>query len=97
MKRLSLLMAVVALLAVGVVVLAQDPPAKRQPSKQMKRVRPMLRFHRQTSPVGDRENHIRGVLECDKPRLVCCDPCGICVCEDPGQIKCPGIMMMHNC
>lgn len=49
--------------------------------------------HAQVAPPKDREARIREILACEDTALVCCDPCGMCVCERE-RVGCPDIMLM---
>ena len=51
--------------------------------------------HAQDPPPQEREARIREILSCEGTALVCCDPCGICVCER-GMVRCPDIMLMSR-
>jgi hypothetical protein len=51
--------------------------------------------HAQEPPPPLEIGRIRRVLDCPVPHLVCCDSCGLCVCE-PFVKKCPEIMLMDR-
>jgi len=42
------------------------------------------------------EGKAASILGCQPDVTVCCDPCGVCVCEH-GSTSCPDIMLMYDC
>ena len=57
---------------------------------------PGLGPHVQHQPPLSDYATIRDLLGCPEPRIVCCDPCDVCVCEHSSE-QCPDIMIAGVC
>lgn len=59
------------------------------------RLKKGLWVQKQWQPTGEKEKRIRRLLNCPPDRVVCCDDCETCICED--GLICPPLVRMYLC